>query len=177
MILPDSFQSKRLNLRPPRLDDAQAMFNGYSQDPEVTKYLIWRPHSSIEDTLAFLKMALLELESGNACHYVIERKGDGQLMGTFSLELKGSEALFGFAIGKPYWGQGYVSEALKAVLDWTMAQEGIRRAYATCDVDNLASARVMEKAGMKLEGRLPKHALHPNIGDERRDSFLYSIQK
>ena len=177
MTLPRNFQTERLWLRPPRLDDAQAMFDGYSQDPEVTKYLIWRPHRSIEDTHGFLKMAFLEMESGKACHYVFERKSDRQVMGTFNLQLKGSEACFGFAIGKPYWGQGYVTEALKAVLEWTMAREGIRRVYATCDVDNLASARVMEKAGMKLEGRLAKHALHPNISDERRDSFCYSIVK
>ncbi len=81
---------------------------------------------------------------------------------------------FGFVIARPFWGQGYMTEALSTLVDWSLDQPQIWRASAFCDIDNLASARVMEKAGMIFEGILRRFFVHPNISGEPRDCRMYS---
>ena len=80
-------------------------------------------------------------------------------------------------LARAYWGRGYMTEALKELIDWALKQKDIYRIWAVCDVDNLASARVMEKAGMQLEGTLRRWSVHPNISPEPRDSHCYAIVK
>ncbi len=62
-------------------------------------------------------------------------------------------------------------------MEWGLAQNGLVRLWSICDIDNPASGRVMEKAGMKLEGILPSKISHPNLSDEPRDVYCYSIVK
>jgi len=83
----------------------------------------------------------------------------------------------GYGLARPYWGKGYMTEVLRTVIDWAFTQPDIFRVQAFCDVDNLGSARVMEKAGMVCEGTLRRYVLHPNISDEPRDVYLYAIVK
>jgi RimJ/RimL family protein N-acetyltransferase len=83
----------------------------------------------------------------------------------------------GYVLARGYWGRGYMTEALKALVNWAVQQSEIYRVWAVCDVDNLASARVMEKAGMRREGILRRWSIHPNVSDEPRDSYCYSIVK
>jgi RimJ/RimL family protein N-acetyltransferase len=70
-----------------------------------------------------------------------------------------------------------MTEAVKGVIGWALKQPEIFRIWAVCDVDNLASARVMEKAGMQGEGRLCRWSVHPNISAQPRDSYCFSITK
>ena len=67
-----------------------------------------------------------------------------------------------------------MTEALAAATDWTLGQPGIWRISGVCDVENLASARVMEKAGLVREGVLRRWIVHPNLSDAPRDSFSYA---
>ena len=83
----------------------------------------------------------------------------------------------GYALARPYWGKGYMTETLRAMINLAFTQLDIFRVQAFCDVDNLGSARVMEKAGMQREGLLRRYVLHPNISDEPRDVYLYAIVK
>jgi len=83
----------------------------------------------------------------------------------------------GYIIGREYWGRGYMTEVVRAVSDWVLAQPEIHRVWAMCDVDNLASARVMEKSGMEREGRLRRWTVHPNTGPAPRDFWCYSRVK
>jgi RimJ/RimL family protein N-acetyltransferase len=89
-------------------------------------------------------------------------------------KLSGHSVSLGYVLRRSEWGQGYVSEAVRAVIDHALALPHIFRVWAVCDVDNHASARVMEKAGMVREGRLARYIMHPNISDEPRDVFLYA---
>jgi ribosomal-protein-alanine N-acetyltransferase len=61
--------------------------------------------------------------------------------------------------------------------NWLLKQPDIYRVFATCDVENPASARVMEKVGMQCEGILRKYIVHPNISNGPRDSYMYAIVK
>ena len=67
-----------------------------------------------------------------------------------------------------------MTEALLEVVDWAMRQDSIWRIGAVCDIENPASARVMEKAGLRREGILRRWIIHPNIGSEPRDCFSYA---
>jgi RimJ/RimL family protein N-acetyltransferase len=83
----------------------------------------------------------------------------------------------GYVLARSQWNQGYMTEAVKAVTGWALAQPEIYRVWAVCDVDNVVSARVLEKAGMRREGLMRRWSVHPNISPEPRDSYCYSVTK
>jgi RimJ/RimL family protein N-acetyltransferase len=89
--------------------------------------------------------------------------------------ISGETADFGFVLNRRHWGHGYATEAAGAMLDWLKSLGAIGRIVATCDVENVASARVLEKLGLSRVARLPQHAVRPNMpGAPRRDAFLYA---
>ena len=170
-----SLKTARLRLRKAKLSDAEVIFREYARDAEVTKYVSWRAHRSVEETREYVRMCLLAWDIGKAFHWVIERREDSQLMGMLIARVDAEKWELGFVLARRYWNQGYMTEAVKAVLDWALRRGSIHRVWAVCDVDNLASARVMEKAGMQREGILRKWSVHPNISDQPRDSYCYAV--
>ena len=174
---PETFETSRLFLRLPTIDDAETIFGQYAQDPEVTKYLIWRPHENINTTIEFLRRCNQCWKDETAFPWVITRKVDNALLGMIELRVEQFRADFGYGIARQYWGNGYTTEAVKAIIKWALEQASIYRVWAICDVENLASVRVMEKAGMQKEGILHRFILHPNISNEPRDCYCYSIVK
>lgn len=174
---PDSIETTRLSLRPVHLDDAEAIFGSYAQDVETVKYLIWKPHQNIEETRTFLGLCIQNWQDGSAFPYAIVLKENNQLIGMLELRIQGHQSNLGYVLAKAFWGSGLMSEAVSAVVAWALAQPSIFRVSATCDVENVASARVLEKAGMKREGVFYRHTLHPNISPEPRDVFGYAIVK
>ncbi len=177
MPFPTHLDTERLQLRKPVLSDAEPIFSKYAQDAEVTRFLSWPPHATIEETREFLKRCLNEWDEKSAFGYVIERKRDGELLGTIGIELHGHSASAGYVLAKRYWGKGYTAEALTALRHVALAERHIYRFWAVCDVENTASARVMEKAGLKREGVLRRYLVLPNVGEEPRDCFCYAIVK
>jgi ribosomal-protein-alanine N-acetyltransferase len=174
---PTNWGTPRLDLRPPVIDDADNLFATYTQDPEVTRYLVWRPHESIETTRAFVCRCIDAWESGASFPWVMLRREDGQLLGMIEIRVNLFRAELGYVLARRFWGQGYMTEAVRALVDWAVAQPQIHRVWAVCDVDNLASARVMEKAGMQREGLLRRWIVHPNISPDPRDVWCYARVK
>lgn len=159
------------------LSDAQVLFSSYSQDSEVTKYLTWKPHKNIAETSVFLKNCIKDWESAREYSWVIEKKENHKIIGMIRLGLKSRKTDFGYILAKPYWGNGYATEALKAIINLAFSQLNIKTIKGTCDLENIASGRVMEKAGLRFQKVLKKHVIHPNISSEARDLYLYSIHK
>ena len=174
---PEIITTKRLLLRKPRMDDAPVIFETYAQDPEVTRYLVWKPHKSLRETEHFLFACGEFWRTGKDFAYVITLKENDTLIGMFGLHPMGLKFEVGYALARPYWGKGYMTEILRAVIDWALAQPDIFRVQAFCDVENIGSARVMEKAGMTREGLLRRYILHPTLSPEPRDVYLYAIVK
>ncbi len=174
---PERLETTRLVLRLPILDDASVIFQKYAQDTIVTKYLIWRPHENVDITKEFIRRCIACWSDGNTSPWVIVRKSDGELVGMIELRIDRHSADIGYVISREYWGIGYATEITKSVIDWAMLQGNIYRVWATCDTENLASARVLEKAGMQREGILRRFIVHPNITDKPRDSYCYSVVK
>jgi [ribosomal protein S5]-alanine N-acetyltransferase len=177
MKMPEQLETERLVLRKPRMDDARAIFEGWTQDREVTRYLTWRPHERIEQTQEFVQGCIRAWEGETRFPYVITLKGTGEVIGIIDPRIEGPKIGIGYGSARAYWGKGYVTEATRAIIHWAFQQPSIYRVYATTDVENIASRRVMEKVGMQYEGILRKYILHPNISDIPRDSYLYAITK
>lgn len=168
---PASLETKRLLLRQPVPTDGISVFEKYAQDPEVTKYLCWQPHNSIKSTDEYIDRCIEDWLKNSAFPYALIRKKDAQLIGMIEIRINRHKADLGYVLARPEWGKGYMPEATKKLIEWALEQEKIYRIWAVCDVENIGSARVMEKVGMQREGILRRWLVHPNISTEPRDCY------
>ena len=172
---PRSLRTARLLLRAPVIEDAAVLFAQYTSKPHIPKYMSWVAHTHVDQTIAFVKHCIAGWADGSNFEYVIELEGNVQNpIGMIGMHPKAHGVTLGYVIAEEFWNQGITSEALKALVDWSLAQSGVYRAQAFCDVENPASAKVMEKAGMTYEGTLHRYFVHPNLSDEPRDSLMYA---
>lgn len=133
------------------------MFNNWASDPEVTRFLTWPPHTSIEVTENLLTDWISRYEDGGYFNWVMEYKETGKAIGNISVVKLHEDidaADVGYCMSRKYWGQGLMSEALKGVMDYLFDVVGLNRVAANHDVNNPRSGRVMDKAGMVQEGIL-----------------------
>src|SRR5205807_234366 len=154
MNVPEVFETSCLRLRKPVIEDAESIFTRYAQDLVVTRYLIWLPHKRIEETREFLNRCLDCWNTGSAFPWVITGKNDNQVMGMIELRVDRHTANLGYVLARDFWGNGYMPEAAGAIVDWALSQPEIYRLWAVGDIENKASARVLEKIGMQREGTL-----------------------
>ena len=176
---PTLIETKRLFLRKPRMEDAPAVFDGWARHPEVTCYLTWHPHESVKQTEELLVRSIEAWDGGTNFRYLLEIKESGALAGMIELRLEKEpfKVSFGYTGAYAQWGKGYMTEAVRACIQWAFGQPTVYRVYATVDVDNIPSQRVLEKAGMQREGLLRRESFHPNISPEPRDCYMYAIVK
>jgi RimJ/RimL family protein N-acetyltransferase len=174
---PTTFETERLRLRRPVMEDAAAIFATYAQDTEVTRYLTWRPHTSLDDTREFLSRCAAGWEQGGPFPWAITLRVGGRLLGLMDLRPGGHRVELGYVLGRAHWGQGFMTEAVRAVTEWALAQPDIFRVWAACDLENRGSARVLEKAGMTREGLLRRWSVHPNLSATPRDCLCFARVK
>ena len=99
-------ETARLTLRQPGMDDALAIFERYASDPEVTRFLGWPRHRTVEDTQAFLRFSAEEWERSPAGPYLILSRADGLLLGSTGLGFQTShEAVTGYVLADDAWGK------------------------------------------------------------------------
>jgi RimJ/RimL family protein N-acetyltransferase len=174
-MLPDRFETTRLILRPIAPEDGPAIFTGYAQDPEVVRFLTWRPHLSFADTEAYVA-SCIAAPPDRSRTWALIGKTTGRILGAFELRRPEPHRLdCGYVLALTEWGRGLMTEALAAAAQWGMQQDDVWRIGAVCDVENHASARVMEKAGLQREGILRRWIIHPNVSSEPRDCFSYAM--
>lgn len=171
---PEIIETERLRLRPPVMDDAIAIFAAYAQDDEVTRYLTWRPNKSVDDVREFLRCCGASWEQGRAFALAITGREDDRPIGMMELRPDQHRVELGYVLARPYWGLGLMTEAVRAVTAWALAQPDVHRVWAVCDVAHPASARVLEKAGMEREGLLRGWSIHPNLSATPRDCWCYA---
>ena len=159
-------ETQRLILRRFKMEDADDMFHNWASDPEVTRYLTWPVHSSVDVTKTVLKEWVPMYEDGGYFNWGMEYKETGEVIGNISvvkLNENTEAADMGYCMSRAYWGRGLMPEALKAVMAFLFDVVGLNRIAACHDVNNPKSGRVMDKAGMKLEGIL-RRAGKNNLG-------------
>ena len=99
---------------------------------------------------------------------------DDRAIGAVSTRVARHAADVGYLLDRRHWGHGYATEAARAIVEWAFSKPSIRRVWATCDTENVASARVLEKAGLQREGTLRRAIVRPNLSNEPRDAFMYA---
>ncbi len=168
-------ETARLFLREFRAEDEQDI-HAYASDPEVVRLMIWGPNTP-EITKTFLAGALKEQELWPRpfVSLAIEQKSERRVIGSIGLRIKDEKnraADIGYVLARACWRQGYMNEATRAILDVAFGRLQLHRVWATCDVRNRASYRVMEKLGMRREAHFHKNVFEKG---EWRDTCLYAI--
>jgi [ribosomal protein S5]-alanine N-acetyltransferase len=175
MRAPETIQTERLILRRPAMADAELVFARYSADPEVTRFLGWPRHRSIDDARAFVDFSNAEWATWPAGPYLIESRDRRQLLGGTGLAFETRfRAATGYVLARDAWNVGYATEALTSMV--ALAPHlSLRRLYALCHPDHSASWRVLEKCGFAREGLLRRHAEFPNLAaGEPADVLCYA---
>lgn len=173
---PERIQTARLELRRPAPGDCREIFDAYASDPEVTRYVGFPRHRSVDDTRAFLVFSDAEWAAWPAGPYLIHLRETGALVGGTGLKFETPQrAATGYVLARRAWGRGYATEALGAMVEVARAC-GVRRLYALCHHLHRASARVLEKGGFTLEGTLRRYGEFPNLSPgEPSDCLCFSM--
>lgn len=170
---PEIIELQHLRLRRPRLSDAEAIFE-YASDPEVARYADWPLATSMVPLIELLRERPARWDAGTEFYWVITLPQADRAIGGISCQIVRHAAEFGYLVNRRYWGQGIATAVSRAVVEWLFSLPFIWRVWATCDTENLASVRVLEKVGLSREGTLRRWAVRPNISSEPRDAFIYS---
>lgn len=162
-------------LREPREADARLVFEAYTQDPEVARYMVWRPHAALSETEAFIAGCIQAWNEGVRLPYILALREDvRQPVGMLEVCVLSHTVDIGYVLARRYWGQGLMPEAIRVLTENALALPHFFRVQATCDVENHASARTLKKCGFMLEARLERYTVHPNISPEPRACFMYA---
>lgn len=161
----------RITLRAPTLDDAEPLFERIASDPQVSRYMSWRPHRGVEETRRVIAEVF---NAGGETTWLIELDGDGAIGMCGWRRPQPHIVDFGYYLGRPWWGQGYMSEAVRLLFEKAQRDPTVYRFSAYCHVDNTASARVLQRGGLAFEGRLARYAVLPNLSPEPQDCLLFA---
>ena len=168
-------ETERLILRRFVLEDAPAMYANWCTDPEVCRFLTWPPHASEAVTRSLLEQWTADYANPENYNWVLELKDGGDIIGSCSvvrLDESIDELEVGYCMGRRWWGNGYMPEAVAAILDYLFDAVGANRVSAKHDVENPKSGRVMQKVGMTFEG-IRRQGFRGNRGI--RDTACYAI--
>lgn len=145
-------KTERLRLRPMGLQDLSDV-HAYASDPENTRFMLYLPNDTLEETEAFLCSASREWQLEQPSNYEFAIELDGQVIGAVSVFLEDdrTEGEMGWILNKRFWRQGYMLEAALAVRNYAIQKLGVMRLVAHCDDRNEPSWRLMEKLNFRLE--------------------------
>lgn len=172
----ERFQTERLIIRRPVAADAEVIFRGYGGDLQVTRYVSWPRHQSLQDSRDFISFSDEQWARWGAGPLLIETADDGRVVGGTGLAFECAEfATTGYVLSKSAWGCGYATEALSGVIQMA-AKIGLRFLRARCHPFHVTSQRVLEKNHFVREEE-PRLASFPNLPDsESREALYYTRQ-
>jgi len=150
-------ETERLVLRRFVNSDVEDMYGSWCSDPKVTTYMTWQPHGDISVTREYLLGILRDYDREDCYHWAIELKESGRVVGSIGVGRHNDaprSVTIGYCLGSAWWNRGYMTEALRALIQFFFEQVGAKRVEALHDPRNPGSGRVMQKAGMTYEGTL-----------------------
>lgn len=159
MITP-RLETERLILRPFCAEDAEAVFEGWESDPDVAKYMFWSSHNNIEKTKEWLQFEIGQIPSDEWFRWAVVLKETNELIGTGLIYLEEEYDMFeiGYNFGKPFWGKGYATETMNAVIEFAKNELGIHELVGRYAKENPASGNVMRKLGFTYCRDIPYEA-------------------
>ena len=166
-------KTERLTLEPTSMAYLESTHR-YASDLENTRFMFYLPNDTLEETEAFIRRSVEEWGKERPAYYeFVILSGDAQIGGASMYMLEDGSAELGWILDKRHWGNGYATEAARALIEWGRDSLGIKRFIAQCDSENAASSRVMERLGMRrvslLGGRKNRSS------DEERMELTYEI--
>lgn len=156
-------ETERLLLREWIIEDAQNFFD-LNNDPEVIRYTGDPPFESIEATEQFIRN-YDAFEKEGMGRWVCILKESGENIGWCGLRQKPNGVDLGYRFHRKYWNKGFATEAGKACLEYGFNQLGLERIVAHAMIGNKASAKVMQKLGMRYVGEGVNEG-HASVGYE-----------
>jgi RimJ/RimL family protein N-acetyltransferase len=153
--------------------DIPALFAIFG-DPLVTRYWGFAALPDLEAAAALLADIHREFRAGSLFQWGVEAT-DGQLVGTCTLarlDPANRRAELGFVLGRAFWGRGYMTAALPAVIDFAFGRLGLHRVFADTDPRNAPAIRALERLGFVREGVLREHYL---VQGEPQDAVVYGL--
>ena len=168
-------ETGRLRLRRVFREDVEDLYETTS-DPRVTKYEPWGPYDR-EETAQMIENVLAQLESGLCTEWAVERKDDAKVLGLIHLnkiDFFNRSAEVGYWLTRKCWGQGYATECLKALGEYALNTLRMDEIVAICHPENLASLRVLEKAGYRYQKTLPAYV---SLRGKTADCLQYHITR
>lgn len=171
-----SIDAKRVRLRWITAADTDAFFAIYSNS-EVMRYWSTPPLVDQAAAAALIEKIHADWQRRAILKWGIALRSDDQLIGSltlFNLDFNHRRAEIGYALGRAYWGQGYMNEALNAVLAYAFESLGLHRIEADIDPRNTASIKTVERLGFKREGYLRERW---QVNGEIQDAYFYGLLK
>ncbi|AVQ97220.1 N-acetyltransferase [Ethanoligenens harbinense] len=147
----------RLFLRRFEVRDAQDMFDRWASREEVTRHLPWQPHAGVEVTRGRIEAWQEQYADKRVYHWAVAQKETGRAIGSISVQAMreaNRSCEIGYCLGNAFWNNGYMTEALRTVLELLFETVGLHRVQALYHAGNPASGRVLQKVGMTHEGTL-----------------------
>ena len=170
-------RTPRLTLRP-FIESDWRLVHDYNADPQVVRYMRWGPNREA-DTIAFVSRAIANSTAAPRTEFdfAVVRSEDDALIGNCNLRLTGDAALegtIGYLFHPDHWGNGFATETVEALLQHGFEHLGLHRIVANCHSENLASQRVLEKNGMRLEAHFRRQTF---LRGGWVDMYLYAMLK
>lgn len=148
-------ETDRLILRRFAMADTQDMFYNWASDAQVTKFLMWQPHQTIEDTQQYLQSVVANYESGSFYQWAITLKESGAVIGSIGVvdcNEKVNNVHIGYCISRQWWGRCITAEAFSRIISFLFTEVGVNRIDSRHDPKNPNSGKVMQKCGLCYEG-------------------------
>ncbi len=159
-----TLETKRLILRPLKISDAEAIY-AYARDPIVSKYTLWEPHQNLSDAKNFIEHYAFPKYAENTPEpFGLCLKSDPQTVigtsGCFWVSKDNHIMELGYALNPKFWGQGFIVEASRCIIDFVFRNYQVMRLQCRCKSEHFASERIMQKLHMNFEGILQKAVFH-----------------
>lgn len=171
-------ETERLILRKLELSDVESVYNNWCSDKEVSKYVTWDTHQSLNDTAEYVKCKVDLYERNYRFDWVVVIKETNEVIGEIDAvktSVNYSLVELGYCFGSKYWNQGYATEALSAVVKYLKEVANVEKITACHISTNHASGRVMQKAGMTYDATLKEYVVDKNT-KQRADLIYYSYK-
>jgi len=162
--------SSRLAYKEINKSDNQIIFDAWGSNADNFYYLSAKVQESLSDSNVYIE-SLLEAPENLSFHIVLEQTGE--VLGLIKALVTGSAAKVGYVVDKKHSSKGYATEALKWIVSKLELDGSIDRIWASCSVENIATIKVLEKAGFQREKLMKNWLVYPAQGSEAKDNYFY----
>lgn len=157
MLRVPRLETERLLLREVQIDDVNLIFDCWMQDEDVSRYMCWKASSDIEKTKEFIDYELNQIDNNQWRRWIIVLEETLEVIGSCLIFFNEDENTWdiSYNLGKKYWGKGYISEAMKTVMNYAITELGMTECIAVHANENPASGKVITKLGFSFEKEVP----------------------